>query len=83
MLNEIRQKWSAPFHEYYMNEIAPDITSIARWVIEPYGVYDPYSGITNNQAEGLKGGEEPRPCNLWEPLSILGAASNTFNPTIW
>ena len=53
MLKKIRQKWSAPFHEYYTNEIAPDITSIARWVIEPYGVYDPYSGITNNQAEGL------------------------------
>ena len=41
------------FHKYYTNEIAPDITSIARWVIEPYGVYDPYSGIPNNQAESL------------------------------
>ena len=53
MLEKVTQKWSAPFREYYTNEIAPDITSIARWVIEPYGIYDPYSGITNNQAEGL------------------------------
>ena len=53
MLKKVRQKWSAPFYEYYTNEIAPDITSIARWVIEPYGIYEPYSGITNNQAEGL------------------------------
>ena len=30
-----------------------DIMSIAQWAIEPYGVYDPYSGVTNNQAEGL------------------------------
>ena len=47
------QKWSTPFREYYTNEIAPDITSISRWAIEPYGVYDPYSGVTNNQAESL------------------------------
>ena len=30
MLKKVRQKWSAPFYEYYTNEIAPDITSIAR-----------------------------------------------------
>ena len=52
-LDEMAQKWSAPFSDYYKNNIHPDITSIARWAIEPYGVYDPYSGVTNNQAEGL------------------------------
>ena len=34
MLQKIRQKWSAAFHEHYTYEIAPDITSIARWVID-------------------------------------------------
>ena len=52
-LDEMAQKWSAPFFNYYKNNIHPDITSTARWAIEPYGVYDPYSGVTNNQAEGL------------------------------
>ena len=41
------------FFDYYKSNIHPDIMSIARWAIEPYGVYDPYSGVTNNQAEGL------------------------------
>ena len=40
------------FFDYYKNNIHPDITSIAWWAI-PCGVYDPYSGVTNNQAEGL------------------------------
>ena len=52
-LQEIAQKWSAPFFYYYQNNIHPDIESIARWSIAPHGVYDPYSGVTNNQAEGI------------------------------
>ena len=27
--------------------------SIGRWVLEKYHAYNPYSGITNNQSEGL------------------------------
>ena len=46
-------KWSAPFHQYYCQNIHCDIKYIARWAIEPLGVYDPYSGVTSNQAEGL------------------------------
>ena len=49
----MKQRWSAPFSDYYTNHIHPDIQSIARWAIEPYGVYHPYSGITNNQSESL------------------------------
>ena len=52
-LGELTEKWSAPFYDYYMNHIEPDISSTARWGIEPLGVYNPYSGVTNNQAEGL------------------------------
>ena len=31
----------------------PDIHSVDRWAIESYRVYDPYSGVTNNQSESL------------------------------
>ena len=52
-LTKMCEKWSAVFLEYYNNNISPDIESIARWAIEPLGVYNPFSGVTNNQAEGM------------------------------
>jgi len=37
-----------------MTEIHPDvITSIGRWILEPLGLYNSYSGITTNQSEGF------------------------------
>ena len=37
-----------------MKEIHPDVTiCIARWLLEPLGVYNRYSGITTNQSEGF------------------------------
>lgn len=45
--------WDSAFSNYYMNEIHHDICSSGgRWVIEKHNVYDPYSGVTNNQSEG-------------------------------
>ena len=35
-LDEMVQKWSAPFLDYYKSNIHPDIMSIARWAIEAY-----------------------------------------------
>ena len=54
-LAELKRKWSAPFFDYYTRNIHTDIHThaIARWSIETYKVYNPYSGVTNNQAEGL------------------------------
>ena len=52
-LTNMTCKWSAPFHQYYMTHIHPDIDSIARWGIEPCGVYNPFRGVTHNQAEGF------------------------------
>ena len=52
-LDELKQKWSAPFFDFYTKNILTDIHSIARWSIEEYEVYNPYSGVTNNQAEVL------------------------------
>ena len=40
---------SSVLHDSY----TADIESIARWGIEPCGVYNPFSGVTNNQAEGF------------------------------
>ena len=48
-LTKMCEKWSAVFLEYYNNNISP----IARWAIEPLGVYNPFSGVTNNQAKGM------------------------------
>ena len=53
LLDDMKNKWSSPFFDYYQNNINPDIHGIARWAIEPYGIYDPFSGITNNQSESL------------------------------
>ena len=50
LLDNMKNKWSSPFFDYYQNNINPDIHGIARWAIEPY---DPFSGITNNQSESL------------------------------
>ena len=52
-LAELKRKWSAPFFDYYTRNIHMDIHAIARWSIETYKVYNPYSGVTNYQAEGL------------------------------
>ena len=53
MLSSFREKWDPVFHEYYMNQIHPDISGIGRWNLEKLGIYHPYSGITNNQSESL------------------------------
>ena len=52
-LDDMKKEWSAPFFDYYSNNINPDINGIARWAIELHGIYNPLSGITNNQSESL------------------------------
>ncbi|XP_065896214.1 uncharacterized protein [Dysidea avara] len=52
-LDKLKVNWSQSFLDYYMNEIHPDINSIGRWILEPLGLYNPYSGITTNQSEGF------------------------------
>ena len=51
LLGELQKTWDATFEQYYMD---PDIPySIGRWVLEELNIYNPYSGITNNQSESL------------------------------
>lgn len=46
--------WDPLFEEYYLKEIHPDVPeSIGRWVLEKYSIYNPYSGVTNNQSESF------------------------------
>ena len=50
---EMKKKWSAPFLDYYQSSIHTYISSIGRWILEEYGVYNPYGGVTSNQSESL------------------------------
>ena len=50
----ISQRWSQPFLDYFNRQIDPEVTSSAgRWILEPLGVYNGYSGVTTNQSEGF------------------------------
>ena len=50
----LSQKWSEAFVEYYNHDVNPEVTSSAgRWILEPLGVYNGYSGVTTNQSEGF------------------------------
>ena len=53
-LVECCQRWDAAFEEYYKKEIHPTVPDkVGRWVLEALSIYNPYSGVTNNQSEGL------------------------------
>ena len=54
-LEEYSRTWDSAFHQYYIQEIHPDRAKIGRWALEALGkgLYNPYSGITNNQSEGF------------------------------
>ena len=40
--------------DYYMKTIHPDVAeSVGRWVLVKHSVYNPYSGVTNNQSESM------------------------------
>ena len=67
-LDEMLKKWSHPFSEYYNENIHSQITFIARWALEEVGLYNPYSGITNNPSEGLN--HVLKTLNDWREMSI-------------
>ena len=51
---KMRKRWDASFEEYFVKNIHPDVPkAIGRFVLEPLGIYNPYSGVTNNQSEGF------------------------------
>ena len=47
-------RWSQPFCDYYHSSIEHEVVSTSgRWIIEPYGIFNGYSGVTTNQSEGF------------------------------
>ena len=50
----LSSNWNKAVHEYYDKTIHPEINnSIGRWVLEEQGVYNPFSGVVNNQSESF------------------------------
>ena len=50
---ELKLNWSEAFVDHFDNHLKQDMTNhAAKWVLQDLGVYNPYSGITNNISEG-------------------------------
>ena len=52
-LPTMNEKWSAHFFDYFQTNINLDYHATARWAIGQYGIYNPFSGTTNNQSESI------------------------------
>ena len=52
-LEEYSKTWDSTFYHYYMKEIHPNSHHVGRWVLQPVNLYNPYSGVTNNQSESF------------------------------
>lgn len=49
---QITENWNQAIVEYYDNHLEKDISQhCARYIVEKCGLYDPFSGITNNTSE--------------------------------
>ena len=54
LLAKICLTWDLIFEQFFVKQIHSDINkSNGRWVLEKLNIYNPFSGITNNQSEGL------------------------------
>ena len=53
-LDHYSKAWDPEFEEYFKKEIHPIVPfKVGRWLLEFYQLYNPYCGVTNNQAEGF------------------------------
>ena len=53
-LDHYSKAWDPVFEEYFKKEIHPIVPhKVSRWLLESYQLYNPYCGVTNNQAEGF------------------------------
>ena len=54
-LLEFSKTWDPTFEQYFKKEIHPLVPDhIGRWKLESLQLYNSYSGVTNNQSEGLE-----------------------------
>ena len=52
--SELSKSWDPLFEQYFKREIHPFVPDhIGRWKLESLQLYNPYSGVTNNQSEGF------------------------------
>ena len=52
LINFCRIGIQALSNNYYLRYIHPDVPkSVGRWVLEKLRVYNPYSGVTNNEID--------------------------------
>ena len=53
-LDNCKTRWDGEFTKYYLKDIHPQVpVHIGRWALEDLHIYNPYSGVTNNQSENL------------------------------
>ena len=54
LFSTLSGRWSQPFCDYYHSSIEHEVVSTSgRWIIEPYGIFNGYSGVTTNQVRVL------------------------------
>ena len=51
-LTSVSVDWDVVFNNYFIDNIYPEIDAFGRWSLEKYGLYNPFSGLTTNMAEG-------------------------------
>lgn len=72
LYNTLSQKWSKPFDDHFNDDLRDELLeSSVLWVLEAVNVYDPYSGVTNNIAEGMN--TVIKRLNDWKELTIDSA----------
>lgn len=53
LFEKLSSRWDPVFLDYYNSSFLPEIDQMGRWTLEKLNCYNPFSGITTNQAEGL------------------------------
>ncbi len=53
LFEELSIRWDPAFVEYFNSSLLPEIDQMGRWTIERLNCYNPFSGITTNQAESM------------------------------
>lgn len=91
-LEMLKLKWSESFYCHYMKELDEKVCSIvypsqllflqvtcmcARWNLEQFGIYNPLSGITNNQSEGFN--SVLKRMTAWKEMPIDNAVLSLYH----
>jgi len=53
LFEKLSVDWDPAFIDYFNLSLLPEIDQMGRWTLEKLNCYNPFSGITTNQAEGL------------------------------